>query len=202
MKIIHLAAPIVSVALILPAIRLCAQQNDPQQNNQQQQQNYPQQQYNQQQQNPQQQQPYNTQQPEAQQQQPYNQQQQYGNHEQQYGNQQQPYGNQQQPYGNQQYGNQQPRHDDDHGGGQWDSPPANSSDVDRRGFQDGVEAARNDFANRSNMNPRRSPLYRHPPVDRHSRNEYRSSFMHGYNMSMQHTGPTRDRHHDDDDDHH
>lgn len=87
---------------------------------------------------------------------------------------------------------------------QWDTPPSQLQETGRRGYQDGVNAARNDMGSNHQMDARRSQMYRHPPVRRHDRNDYRQGFTQGYQMSMQHqrdgNGPQRVRH--DDDDHH
>lgn len=107
---------------------------------------------------PPQQQPYN-----SNQQQPYN------------NNQQQPYNNQQQPYGNHnQYDQGRDQRD------QWDAPPSDFNDVGRRGFHDGIDAARFDAQNNRHMNFAQANSYRRPPVARNLRDSYRSAFARGY----------------------
>ena len=82
---------------------------------------------------------------------------------------------------------------------QWDAPPAEFHDAGRRGFHDGIEAARSDFDSHGQMDARRSPMFRHPPVPEEARHEYREGFMRGYDVSMHHH---HDGDHDHDGDHH
>ncbi len=51
------------------------------------------------------------------------------------------------------------------------------------------------------MDPRHSRMFRHPPVDRRDRNDYRQGFIQGYNVAMQHAHDGG-RDHRDHDDHH
>ena len=77
----------------------------------------------------------------------------------------------------------------------WDTPPPQLHDIGRRGYQDGIEAARNDMNSHHPMDAQRSQMYRHPPVRRHERNDYRQGFTQGYQRSMQHQH-NGDDHHD------
>ena len=86
--------------------------------------------------------------------------------------------------------------------GQWDAPPAEFHDAGRRGFHDGIEAARSDFDNHGQMDARRSPMFRHPPVPEEARHEYREGFMRGYDVSMHHAHEGDRDHRDHDGDHH
>lgn len=69
---------------------------------------------------------------------------------------------------------------------QWDSPPAEYSQVGQQGFRDGIEAARNDWQAHRAIDARRSQNYRHPPTQRNFRDEYRNSFARGYQLAVQH----------------
>ena len=83
------------------------------------------------------------------------------------------------------YGGQQGYGDRDRGG--WDAPPNDIvSDIARRGFHDGIETARSDFQQRSRPDPNRSQLFRHPPVPRGLRNDYRNGFQRGYDVASHH----------------
>jgi len=105
----------------------------------------------------------------------------------------------------QQYGPQQGDHDHDamqRDSGQWDAPPSEFSEISRQGFHDGIQAARFDMENHRGMDPRDSRMFRHPPVDRGQRHDYRQGFIQGYNVAMHH-GHDGDRdHRDHDGDHH
>ena len=78
--------------------------------------------------------------------------------------------------------------------GRWDEPPAEYKDAGRRGFHDGIEAARMDFDNHRHKNADDHDLYRHPPVDRDLRDDYRNAFREGYSRAMHHL---RDEQHDE-----
>jgi hypothetical protein len=160
-KINGLATPALALALLAAPLLASAQQPGQQGYPQQQQQGYPQQQ---QQGYPQQQQGY------PQQQQGYPQQQQgYP--------QQQGYSQQGRPGYQQGYGNN---------GGQWDAPPSDFNDLNRRAFRDGMEAARSDFRSHRPMDPHRSAMFRRPPTPRMARDEYRRAFLRGYQVATEH----------------
>ena len=78
-----------------------------------------------------------------------------------------------------------------------DSPmgPGMGSDVQRRGFQDGVEGARKDRDNHRRPNVNNRDEYRHPSISRSFRNEYREAYRRGYDrgMSRMMGGPMDDR---------
>src|SRR5579863_4209702 len=76
----------------------------------------------------------------------------------------------------------------------WDQPPDEYRDVQRQGFHDGIEAARRDYENHSRKDADDHERYRHPPVDRDMRNDYRDGFRRGYQVAMDHM-----RDHDRDD---
>lgn len=75
-------------------------------------------------------------------------------------------------------------HDQDRG--DWDAPPPEFKDVQRRGFRDGIEGARKDFDNHRRPDVNNRDEYRHPPVERAFRNDYRDGFRRGYERAMSH----------------
>jgi ribosome modulation factor len=74
------------------------------------------------------------------------------------------------------------------------------SDIQRRGFQDGMEGARKDLDNHRRPDVNNRDEYRHPNVPRQVRDRYRDAFRRGYEqyMSQQYGGRGRDRDRDDD----
>jgi flagellar biosynthesis/type III secretory pathway protein FliH len=58
------------------------------------------------------------------------------------------------------------------------------SDIQRRGFHDGLEGARKDLDNHRQPNVNNRDEYRHPGVPHGMRNEYREGFRHGYDRGM------------------
>ena len=74
------------------------------------------------------------------------------------------------------------------GPGGWDAPPPDFSPIGRQGFQDGIRAARDDARSGRPMFVTQNPFYRHPPVPRPARNEYRDAFQRGYDRVMRHRG--------------
>ena len=78
---------------------------------------------------------------------------------------------------------------------QWDSPPDEYRDVQREGFRDGIEAARNDWERHSHKDADDHDRFRHPPVDRQFTHDYRDAFKRGYSEAMHHM---KDEHHMDD----
>ena len=58
------------------------------------------------------------------------------------------------------------------------------SDVQRRGFRDGMDGARKDLGNHRQPNVNNRDEYRHPGVPRGMRNEYREGFRHGYDRGI------------------
>jgi len=69
------------------------------------------------------------------------------------------------------------------------------SDIQRRGFQDGMEGARKDLGNHRQPNVNNRDEYRHPNVPRGMRNEYKEAFRRGYDrgISQQMGGQMGDR---------
>lgn len=58
------------------------------------------------------------------------------------------------------------------------------SDVERRGFHEGAEEARNDYQTRRRIDPDDHGEYRNPPVPPQLIGEYREGFMRGYTVAM------------------
>lgn len=82
----------------------------------------------------------------------------------------------------------------------WDEPPQELREAQRKGFHEGVEAARRDFEGRRHKDADDHESYRHPRVERSLRDEYREGFRRGYETAQQHMmGERRDRDHDHDD---
>lgn len=79
-------------------------------------------------------------------------------------------------------------------GGDWDAPPPDMNDMERRGYRDGIEGARRDYANHRRPDVDNRDEYRHPDVPRGAWQEYREGFRSGYERGMsyltgQYTGP-------------
>jgi hypothetical protein len=66
--------------------------------------------------------------------------------------------------------------------GQWQAPGA-YSEMQRRGFHDGIDGARKDYDNRRRPDPNNRDEYRNPPVPGELRYEYRQGFLRGYEMT-------------------
>jgi hypothetical protein len=78
----------------------------------------------------------------------------------------------------------------------WDAPPGEFRDVQRQGFHDGIEGARQDFDHHRMPDVNNRKEYRHPHVDSAVREDYREGFRRGYDVAMHHM-----RDHMDDRDH-
>ena len=87
----------------------------------------------------------------------------------------------------------------DQGRGQWDAPPAEFRDIQRRGFHDGIEAARRDIADQRPPDVERKREFREPPVPPEGRDEYREGFHRGYDMALAHFRDEHEHHGDDPD---
>jgi hypothetical protein len=68
----------------------------------------------------------------------------------------------------------------------WDRPPGEWNDVQRRGFHDGIEGARRDFGNHRRPDFDNRDEYRRPHVPRQMWGAYRESFRRGYDVGMAH----------------
>jgi hypothetical protein len=77
-----------------------------------------------------------------------------------------------------------PGYGQDRGG--WDAPPQELQELQRRGFHDGIEAARNDFNNQRRPDVNRREEFRHPRVPRDDRDAYRDGFRRGYDTAISH----------------
>ena len=58
----------------------------------------------------------------------------------------------------------------------WDRPPEDFRDVQRKGYHDGIEAARHDFEHHHHADADDHDAYRHPHVSRDDRDAYREGF--------------------------
>jgi hypothetical protein len=67
----------------------------------------------------------------------------------------------------------------------WNTPPAGTEQA-QQGFRDGIEAAKLDTAAKRKIDAKSSHLYVHPPVKGGARDEYRSSFVNGYEAAVKH----------------
>lgn len=65
---------------------------------------------------------------------------------------------------------------------QWQAPRA-YSEMQQRGFRDGVDGARKDYGNSRRPDPNNRDEYRHPLVPDQFRFEYRQGFRRGYEMA-------------------
>ena len=83
----------------------------------------------------------------------------------------------------------------------WDRPPDNyRNDAQRRGFHEGIEAARHDFQDRRHADADDHEMYKHPPVEGDARHAFREGFKEGYRRAMEHMRHDRNRDHDRDND--
>ena len=72
--------------------------------------------------------------------------------------------------------------DRDRGG--WEPVQARFNEIQRRGFQDGMEGARKDLENRRRPDPNNRDEYRDPPVQRELQDDYREGFRNGYERAV------------------
>jgi hypothetical protein len=70
--------------------------------------------------------------------------------------------------------------------GGWEAPPSEFSEVQRRGFRDGMEGARKDVDNHRRPDVNNRDEYRHPDVPYELRRQYREAFRRGYDVAMSH----------------
>ena len=70
--------------------------------------------------------------------------------------------------------------------GNWEAPPAEFNDIQRRGFHDGIEGARKDVENHRRPDVNNRDEYRHPNVPPEVRRAYREAFRRGYQQAMSH----------------
>jgi hypothetical protein len=76
----------------------------------------------------------------------------------------------------------------------WDEPPEEFREAQRKGFHEGVEAARHDFESRNHKDADDHESYRHPRVERELRDDYRDGFKRGYSAAMHHMREERHDH--------
>ena len=74
----------------------------------------------------------------------------------------------------------------------WQRAPDQYNDAQRRGFHDGIEAARRDAESHRRKDADDHRMFKHPPVDRENRDRYREGFRRGYEAGMQHMMGSRD----------
>ena len=77
--------------------------------------------------------------------------------------------------------------------GEWNAAPGRFSEIQRRGFQDGMEGARRDFENHRRPDPDNRDEYRNPNVPPQLRDEYREGFRRGYERTVAHLMGETDR---------
>ena len=68
----------------------------------------------------------------------------------------------------------------------WDEPAAEFRDAQRKGYHDGIDAARHDYDHHERKDVVDHDHFRHPPVDHSLRDDYRDGFRRGYETAMQH----------------
>jgi len=68
--------------------------------------------------------------------------------------------------------------------GDWETPPGEFNDIQRRGFHDGIEGARKDFGNHRRPNVNNREEYRNPDLPRQLRKPYPEAFRRGYQMGV------------------
>jgi hypothetical protein len=68
----------------------------------------------------------------------------------------------------------------------WQRPPDEWNDIQRRGFHDGIEGARKDFDNHRRPEVDNRDEYRHPDVPPPMWAAYREGFRRGYDVGMSH----------------
>lgn len=65
----------------------------------------------------------------------------------------------------------------------WEIPPGEFSEIQRRGFRDGIEGARRDYGNHRNPDVNNRDEYRNPDLPRDVREVYRAAFRRGYQQA-------------------
>jgi len=68
----------------------------------------------------------------------------------------------------------------------WDTPPAELQDIQRRGFHDGIIGAQRDIENHRRPDPNNRDEYRHPNVPPGDWEAYREGFRRGYERGIAH----------------
>lgn len=73
-----------------------------------------------------------------------------------------------------------------YGQGSWENPPNQYRGAERKGFQDGLEGARQDAKNGRTPNVNNRDEYRKPDVPRREWGAYRQGFQQGYQTGVEH----------------
>ena len=68
----------------------------------------------------------------------------------------------------------------------WDEAPSDYREAQRRGFHEGMEAARHDMGENRHADADDHQMYKHPPVGRDDRQAFREGFREGYRRAMEH----------------
>jgi len=68
----------------------------------------------------------------------------------------------------------------------WDQPPPEFKEMEKRGFNDGVQAAIKDFNHHREPEPERHKEFQNPHVHRSFVEDYRKGFRRGYDDAMRH----------------
>jgi hypothetical protein len=68
----------------------------------------------------------------------------------------------------------------------WDVPPGELNDIQRRGFHDGIEGARKDFENHRRPSVDNRDEYRHPGLPHRLWGAYQEGFRRGYAVGLSH----------------
>jgi hypothetical protein len=71
-------------------------------------------------------------------------------------------------------------------GGPWDFIPNQFSELERRGFHDGIDGARKDYENHRRPDPNNRDEYRDPHLPPQQADEYRDGFRRGYERALAH----------------
>lgn len=75
----------------------------------------------------------------------------------------------------------------DHDQDRWDQPSNDWRDAQRRGFHEGMEAARRDMQEGRHKDADDHEVYKHPPVDGgDARKDFREGFREGYRRAIEH----------------
>ncbi len=74
----------------------------------------------------------------------------------------------------------------------WDAPPQELNDIERRGFHDGLEGAHRDYDNHRRPDVENRDEYRHPHGPPEEREAYREGFRRGYRVAVHHLWGDRD----------
>jgi hypothetical protein len=67
----------------------------------------------------------------------------------------------------------------------WNTPPAGTEQA-QQGYRDGIQALQLDTAAKRKIDAQSSYLYLHPPVKGAAKDQYRASFVAGYQAAMKH----------------